>query len=60
MSDTIYTYRVNFELDVATGPEHMAHILGWLVEAIQDQVDQRAGEEVYNASITHTGTSYEV
>ena len=59
MSNTIYTYRVNFELDVATNPEQMHHILGWLVEAVQDQIDQRSGEEVYNASIAHTGTSYE-
>ncbi len=58
VSKTIYTYRVNFELDVATKPEQMAHILGWLMEAVQEQLDQHAGEEVYNATITHTGTSY--
>ena len=58
VSKTIYTYRVNFELDVTTNAARMDHILGWLVQAVQEQLDQHRGEEVYNATIVHTGTSY--
>ena len=48
----LHTYKIEFELDTTVAPEHQQNVLGWVMQAVYELLDQNQNENIYNATIT--------